>query len=91
MPATATPTTFDAQRRYVRSRNVRADGFVEFEFAIGDPDLSVELILPQAAFMDFCAAQQVIWVDERQGMEIDQARKRWSQLDEADDNQETTP
>jgi phenol hydroxylase P0 protein len=32
---------FDLTKRYVRLTQVRADGFVEFEFAIGDPGLAV--------------------------------------------------
>ncbi|WP_326537211.1 phenol hydroxylase subunit [Pseudorhodoferax sp.] len=95
MPTTAqTPAApaFDVQRRYVRRRAMRDDGFVEFDFAIGDPDLSVELMLPRAAFTAFCSAQQVTWIDERQGMALDQARRRWSELDDHDDDQqETTP
>lgn len=91
MSITATTSSFDVRRRYVRRRAERADGFVEFDFAIGDPDLCVELILPLAAFTAFCSAQQVIWIDERQGRALDQARRRWSELDEQDDNQETTP
>jgi phenol hydroxylase P0 protein len=51
---------FDPSRRYVRVRRVRDDGFVEFEFAIGDPDMFVELILPQAALAGFCTANRVI-------------------------------
>lgn len=35
----------------------RADGFVEFTFSLGDLDTGVELILPSAAFAEFCAAQ----------------------------------
>lgn len=35
----------------------RADGFVEFTFALGDLDTGVELILPSAAFAEFCATQ----------------------------------
>jgi phenol hydroxylase P0 protein len=92
-PAAAAPA-FDVERRYVRRRHVRADGFVAFDFAIGEPDLSVELVLPQAAFAAFCEAQQVTWITEAQGAALDQARRRWSELeghDDDDDNQETTP
>lgn len=53
-------TTFDATRRYVRVCEQRPDGFVEFAFAIGDPALCVELMLPQAAFHEFCLANEVI-------------------------------
>ena len=49
---------FDVRRRYVRLTQVRADGLIEFDFAVGDPALAVELILPAAAFREFCAAQQ---------------------------------
>ena len=31
-------------------RNERPDGLVEFDFSLGDPDLSVDLILPKAAY-----------------------------------------
>ena len=63
MPATApSPATpaFDLRRRYVRRRAVRADGFVEFEFAIGDPALCVELMLKEDDFHTFCLANDVI-------------------------------
>lgn len=52
--------TFDATRRYVRVCAKRPDGFVEFEFAIGDPALCVELMLPETAFHEFCLANEVI-------------------------------
>nr|WP_314433120.1 phenol hydroxylase subunit [uncultured Brevundimonas sp.] len=35
-------------------RQVTAGGVVEFDFIYGDPDLSVELVLPVAAFREFC-------------------------------------
>jgi len=44
---------FDANRRYVRVCERRADGFVEFEFAIGDPALCVELMLKEGDFHTF--------------------------------------
>ena len=51
--------SFDPQRRFVRVAQVRPDGFIEFDFSVGVPDLLVELILPAAAFREFCAAQGV--------------------------------
>lgn len=51
---------FDATRKYVRVCARRDDGFVEFEFAIGDPELCVELILPSEGFHEFCLANEVI-------------------------------
>lgn len=55
----AASKAFDTSLRFVRLRQVRADGFVEFDFAIGEPDLSVELIMPVAAFHEFCRDNQV--------------------------------
>lgn len=56
-------STFDAGRRYVRVCNRRPDGFIEFEFSIGDPELAVELMLPETAFHEFCLANEVIMLD----------------------------
>lgn len=55
--------TFDPTRRYVRVCEQRPDGFIEFEFAIGDPEMCVELMLPEAAFHEFCLANAVIVLD----------------------------
>jgi phenol/toluene 2-monooxygenase (NADH) P0/A0 len=49
----------DVSAKFVRIRQVRADGLVCFEFAIGWPELFVDLMLPRAAFDDFCARQKV--------------------------------
>jgi phenol/toluene 2-monooxygenase (NADH) P0/A0 len=46
-------------QKFVRVKEVRSSGLVCFEFAIGWPELFVELILPKSAFDDFCARQQV--------------------------------
>lgn len=50
---------FDPNRKFIRVIEQRANGMVEFEFAVGEPELFVEMLLPQAAFADFCAAQGV--------------------------------
>lgn len=60
-------TGFDASRRYVRVCQERPDGFVEFEFAIGSPELCVELMLPVAAFHEFCLANSVILLEPLAG------------------------
>ena len=51
---------FDPTRRYVRVCEQRPGSFIEFEFAIGDPALCVELVLPEAAFHEFCLINAVI-------------------------------
>lgn len=53
----------DTSRRYVRVTERRADGLVAFAFAIGWPELSVDLLLPAAAFAEFCARNRVQRLD----------------------------
>lgn len=48
----------DISRRFVRVLQRRRNGQVEFEFSIGWPELAVELMLPERAFAEFCAAQK---------------------------------
>lgn len=52
-PTRLIPGRFNPYRRLIRVRKVRDNGFVEFDFAIGDAELCVELILPRAAFKAF--------------------------------------
>jgi len=58
-PTTADERVCDVTAKFVRIRQVRADGLVCFEFAIGWPELFVDLMLPRAAFDDFCVRQKV--------------------------------
>jgi len=52
-------SNFDITRKFVRVMRTLPNGLIEFEFAIGDPDVAVELVMPKAAFDEFCAANQV--------------------------------
>lgn len=56
--------TFDTTRKFVRVIETRDNGMVEFEFAIGEPELFVELLLPGPAFTEFCAANQVTLLEK---------------------------
>lgn len=40
----------------VRVLGTRLGRFIEFEFSLDDADLTVELVMPPAAFEEFCAA-----------------------------------
>lgn len=62
IPADTLPAC-DTTRRFVRVIEERADGLVAFEFAIGWPELSVELLLPAAAFAEFCVTNRVLRLD----------------------------
>lgn len=45
--------------KFVRVRHMRPNGLIEFDFAIGAPEIFVELIMPNAAFDEFCATNSV--------------------------------
>lgn len=42
---------------YVRVIGTQLGRYIEFEFTLDDADLTVELVMPPAAFEEFCAAQ----------------------------------
>ncbi len=50
---------FDPNQKFVRVNELRKDGFVDFDFAVGEPELFVEMLLPAAAFDEFCATNLV--------------------------------
>ena len=64
-PPTSAPAlpAVDTSLRFVRVTERRPDGLVAFEFAIGWPELAVELLLPAPAFDEFCAANRVQRID----------------------------
>ena len=82
---------FDATRRYVRVCEQRPDGFIEFEFAIGDPALCVELMLKEADFHEFCLTNDVIVLGQAESGQGDWAARmnKASRL-ESEGNEETT-
>jgi phenol/toluene 2-monooxygenase (NADH) P0/A0 len=46
--------------KFVRVTGCRGKDLIEFDFAVGSPDLFVELILPEAALAEFCRSNEVI-------------------------------
>lgn len=48
---------------YVRLLGTKRDTFVEFEFAIDDPELAVELVMPFDEFMEFCQRYEVTFLE----------------------------
>jgi phenol hydroxylase P0 protein len=69
--------TFDVTQHYVRFRRLRRDGFVEFDFSIGDPGLSVELVLPLQAYERFCTANSVVHLSDEEGQALDAEQLKW--------------
>lgn len=68
---------FDVTRRYVRFRALREDGYVQFDFAIGDPGLSVELTLLLRDYQEFCRANHVSYLTREQGEAVDFDQSIW--------------
>ena len=73
----------DELKRYVRVRRLVNGKFVEFDFAIGDPTLYVELILPKAAFDSFCKHNKVIRMTDEQAAEVDADMQKWRYGDQS--------
>ena len=72
-----TAPTFDRLVKYVRVRSGEGARFVEFDFAIGDPSLFVELVMPQGAFEHFCRKNEVIHMTTEQMQAVDAEMDKW--------------
>ncbi len=81
-PAVDATADFSSLKRYVRIRDVIDDKFVEFDFAIGDPSLYVELVLPKAAFDAFCKHNKAEMMTEEQAAAVDADMEKWRYGDE---------
>lgn len=57
------PEQFDLTLKYVRVTDKRADGFIEFDYCLGEKDMVLEMILTEEAFEDFCRTEQVTFLD----------------------------
>ncbi|MGH1462296.1 MAG: phenol hydroxylase subunit [Neptuniibacter sp.] len=68
---------FDRLVKYIRVRSEPGARFVEFDFAIGDPNLFVELIMPQGAFEHFCAKNEVVHMTNEQMQAVDAEMEKW--------------
>lgn len=63
--------------KYIRITGDRNAKFVEFDFAINDPTLFVELVLPKQAFEQFCQHNQVIEMTAEQEAYNDAMEDKW--------------
>ncbi|EHP42421.1 phenol hydroxylase P0 protein [Cupriavidus basilensis OR16] len=50
---------FEASPRFVRVDGRTPEGFVQFAFSVADPELNVELIMPELMFEAFCSVNHV--------------------------------
>ncbi|ENU80531.1 MULTISPECIES: phenol hydroxylase subunit [unclassified Acinetobacter] len=62
---------------YVHITGTQRDRFVEFEFSIGDPELAVEMIMPFAAFEEFCQRHQVKNLSHDEIAQLEYERMKW--------------
>ena len=82
LPASsAQPAVMDTTRRFVRVRGERANGFVEFDFAIGEPEVFLEMILDREAFAEFCATNRVEMLTDEAGQAAEPSDWDWRLAD----------
>ncbi len=74
MPAT---TDFNPSNKYVRIIETHSNGLVEFEFAVGEPGLFVELLMAQKAFDEFCSMHGVTPTHGRLPATQNTAEQEW--------------
>lgn len=65
------------QQAFVHITDQRSDGFVEFNFALGDPSLYIEMILPKQAFREFCENNQTIELTSEQVAYVEEQELKW--------------
>jgi len=71
------PLSTDDTPRYVRVNERDKKGWVHFDFAMGSPDLFVELVLPEEAFLQFCETNKVTHMTEEQSQMVEDELVRW--------------
>ncbi|MHA3058731.1 phenol hydroxylase subunit [Acinetobacter sp. ANC 5584] len=62
---------------YVHITGTQRNRFVEFEFSIGDPELAVEMIMPFAAFEEFCQRHHVKNLSHDEIAQLEYERMKW--------------
>jgi phenol hydroxylase P0 protein len=63
--------------KYVRVTSEPDEPFVSFDFAIGDPELFVELVMPPKVFEFFCEKNSCVPMTDEQSAEIDAQIAKW--------------
>lgn len=58
------------QKKFIQIIEIRNDGFVEFNFAVGEAVMNVELLLPYKAFIEFCHNNRISFFTQEQESEL---------------------
>ena len=70
-------TPQDPRARYVRFHRLNENGFVEFAFGVGSPELMAELVMPLAAYREFCRVNRVVYLTREQEQAMDHEQAKW--------------
>ncbi|MDX9960507.1 MAG: phenol hydroxylase subunit [Aliarcobacter sp.] len=65
------------EKKFVQIIKIRDDGFVEFNFAVSEAVMNVELLLPYKAFIEFCHNNRVSFFSKEQEDEILLDNETW--------------
>jgi phenol hydroxylase P0 protein len=65
------------EKKFVQIIAIKDNGFVEFNFAIGEAVMNVELLLPYKAFIEFCQNNRVSFFTQEQEKELLIDTKNW--------------
>lgn len=65
------------EKKFVQILNIKDDGFVEFNFAVGEAIMNVELLLPYRAFIEFCQNNRVSFFTKQQEDELLIDNQNW--------------
>ena len=78
-PDTPLLASEDPRARYVRYHRLTPNGFVEFSFGVGSPELMAELVMPLAAYREFCRVNKVVYLTREQeaAQDVDSAKWRY--------------
>ena len=63
--------------KYVHVTNETPCGIVEFDFAMGEPTMYVELALPKNQFKEFCKNNEVSYLTEKQLIDVENDKYKW--------------
>ena len=69
----------------VRVTDRNHKGFIEFQFSMGDPTIFLEMTLPPAAFVEFCARHRARHLSALEATVVDRRARRWHCGDEDED------
>lgn len=76
-PETPLLSPQDPRTRYVRYHRLTGNGFVEFAFGVGTPELMTELVMPLPAYREFCRVNRVAYLTREQEDAMDHDQAKW--------------